>query len=79
MVAVQNADNKIFIVYILALVKLMIIPIYFSYKAQITLLINIEISIKYSNFLNIFSSDFAAELLEYTRIKNYPIDLLDSK
>ena len=38
-----------------------------------------EISAKYSNFLNIFFLDFLAELLKYTRINNHFINLLDIK
>ena len=34
---------------------------------------------EYSNFSDVFSSDSAAELPEYTGINNHPIDLLDDK
>ena len=38
-----------------------------------------RISAKYSDYSNVFSSDSAAELPEYTRINNPLIDLLDNK
>ena len=34
---------------------------------------------KYSNFSNVFFSDFVAKLLEHTRINNHLINLLDNK
>ena len=34
---------------------------------------------KYSDFSNVFSSDSAVELPEYTGINNHPINLLDNK
>ena len=37
------------------------------------------IPVKYSDFSNVFSSDSAAELLQYIGINNHPINLLDNK
>ena len=56
-------------------------PIHLSYRAQVALLISEKtgISTEYSNVSNIFSSDSVAELLEYIRINNHSIDLLDNK
>lgn len=31
---------------------------------------------KYADFTDIFSSDFVAQLLEYTEINNYPLNLV---
>ena len=55
--------------------------IYSSCQAQVTLLTSekTEIITKYSDFSNLFSSDSAVELLEYTIINNHLIDLLDNK
>ena len=38
-----------------------------------------RILIEYSDFSNIFFLDSASELLEYTRINDHPINLLDNK
>ena len=78
---VPNADNKTFIVHIAALAKQIIIPIYSSCQAQITSLMSEEtrISIKYSDFSNIFLSDSVAELPEYNRISDHSINLPDNK
>ena len=73
-IMVLNTDNKNFMVYIATLVQLIIMLIYSFYKDCITLLISMETLIKYFNFLNIFLSDFAAELTKYTRINNYFIN-----
>ena len=78
-VAALNADNDIFVVYVVALAELTTIPIYSSCQAQVALLTSEEtkISAKYSDFYNVFSSDSAAKLLEHT---NDPfINLLDNK
>ena len=74
-----NADSRIFIVYLASLAKPTIIPIYSFYKAQVALLISAKIYTKYFDFLNIFSSDSAAKLSEYTGINNYSINLLKDK
>ena len=36
-----------------------------------------KVSVKYSDFANIFSADLASKLLEYTRINNHAIKLVD--
>ena len=76
-----NVDNETFVVHIAALVEPTTIPIYPSCQAQVATLTSEEngIPVEYSNFSNVFSSDFAAELLEYTRINDHPIDLLHDK
>lgn len=74
-----DKNNKIFIIYIVALVKLITISIYLSYTTEITLLTSAKISTKYFNFLNIFFWDSVAEFVEYTRVKNYFINLFDNK
>lgn len=38
-----------------------------------------KISTKYSNLLDIFSLDSAAEMLKYTKINDHPINLLEDK
>ena len=76
-----NADNEIFGVHIAALAEPMTIPIYPSYQAQVALLMSkkTEIPIEYSDFFNVFFSNSVVELLEYTRINDHPIDLLDNR
>ena len=69
----------IFMVFVVALVKAKIMSIYSFYKAQITLLINIAIFIKYTNFLDNFSLDSIRKLPKYTRMNNYFINPLDDK
>ena len=68
---VLNADNKILVVHIVALLMLTIMLIYPFCKVQVTLLICTKISTKYFNFLDVFFLDSATELLEHTRINNY--------
>ena len=67
-VAVLNADNKIFVVHVSALVKLTIMPIHSPRQAQVAALTSEETGIpaEYSDFSNIFSLDSAAELPEHT-------------
>ena len=79
--AVLNRDNKIFVIHIAALVEPIIMSIYSSHQVQVILLKSKEnrISIEYSDFSNVFSSDSAVELTEHTRIKDYPINLLNNK
>ena len=56
-------------------------PIYPSRKAQVAALTSEETGIpaEYSDFSNVFSSDFAVQLLEHTRINDHPINLVDDK
>ena len=79
--AVSNVENETFVMHVAALAKATIIPIYHFYQAQVALLISEEIRIlvEYFDFSNLFSLDSAAELPEYIRINNHPINLLDNK
>ena len=79
--AVLNADDEIFMVYVAVLVEPTSMPIHLSRQTQVAVLTSEETGIpaEYSDFSNVFSSDSAAELPEYTRINNHPIDLLDDK
>ena len=76
---VLDSDDKIFTVYIAALVKLIIILIYSSCKAQVGLLRSTKFSAKYFNFSNIFLSDSTMDLSNYTRINNHLINFLHNK
>lgn len=78
-VAVLHIENKIFVVHITALAELTNIPIQLFYKAQVILLTSIEISIKYSKFLVIFSLNSIVELLKHSKINNSSINLLVNK
>ena len=80
-VVVLNVDDKIFVVHVAALVKPTTMLIYPSYQTLITTLPSKETGIptKYSDFCNIFSSDSAVELPEYTGINNHLINLLNNK
>ena len=79
--AALNADNKTFVVHVAALAEPTTIPIYPSGQAQVAALMSKEngIPAEYSDFSNVFSSDSAAELLEYAVINDHPINLLDNK
>ena len=74
-----HTDNATFMVYIATLAEPTIMLIYSSYEGQVALLINIEISTKYSNFLNVFTSNSTLEWLKYTRINDHLINLLKDK
>ena len=76
-----NANNEIFVVYVAALVEPTTMPIYPSCQAQVAALTSkkTRIPAKYSDFSNVFSSESAAELLEYTGINDHFINLLDDK
>ena len=76
---VLDINNKFFAMYIATLVKPIIMSIYFFYKTKVALLINIKISAKYSDFLNVLFLDFAIKLLEYVKINDNFINLLNSK
>ena len=79
--AALNANNETFMVHVAALVEPTTIPIHLSYQAQVATLTSKETGIpaKYSDFSDVFSSDSAAELPEYTGINDHPINLLDNK
>ena len=79
-----NIDNEIFMIYVVALnIKSTNMVVYPSQAAQIELLkphnTPTTISIKYSNYTNIFSSEFATELPKHTNIINHIIGLEESK
>ena len=79
--AALNGDDETFVVHVAALAEPTTMPIYPSCQAQVAALSSEETGIpaKYSDFSNVFSSDFAAELPEHTRINNHLINLLDDK
>ena len=80
-VVILNVNNKIFVVYVAALVEPISILIYLFYQVQVALLISeeTEIPTEYSNFSNVFSSDSAVKLPEHIGINDNPINLLDNK
>ena len=80
-VAALNADDESFVVHVAALGEPITIPIYPSCQAQVASLMSKEtgISAKYSDFSNVFSSDFPAKLLKHKKINDHPINLLDNK
>ena len=79
--AAPNADNKTFVLHVVALAEPTTMPIHLSGQAQVAVLTSKEtrISIEYSDFCNVFSSYSAAELLEHTGMNNHSINLLDDK
>ena len=79
--AVSNEDKTTFVVYIKAIAKSTIMPIYPSGQSEVALLTSEEkgISAEYSDFSDIFSLDSAVELLVHTGINNHSINLLDDK
>ena len=79
--AALNANNKTFVVHIVALAEPTTMPIYSSHQTQVATLMSekTEIPAEYSDFSNVFSSDSAAELTEYTKINDHPINLLNNK
>ena len=81
MAAAPNKVDKPFVVYIAALVEQTTMPIYSFYYIQVALLSSEEtrISAKYSDFFNVFSLGSMTELLEYIRINDPYINLLNNK
>ena len=79
--ALLNANNKIFIMHVAALVELITMLIYSFCQAQVVTLTSEETRIhtEYYNLSNVFFSDSAAELLEYTKINDHLITLVDNK
>ena len=80
-VAALNADDKTFMVHVVALAKWTTMLIYSSYQVQVALLKSEKNGIltECSNFSNVFSSDSAAKIPEYTRINDHSINLLYNK
>lgn len=64
-----------------SIMKLIKIIIYLLKKALITSLDikKINIPTKYSNFANVYLSNFVVKLLYHTSINNYLINLVDNK
>ena len=77
--ALLNVEDETFVMYIVVLAKPIIIPIYCSHEAQVTLSKSMETCTKYFDFSNVFSLDSAAELLAYGGINNYSINLFQDK
>ena len=79
--AILNGDNETFVVYGAALAEPKTIEIHLFCQTEVTLLMSERngISAEYLNFSNVFSSDFAAELLEHIKINDHSINLLDNK
>lgn len=68
----------VYIVSILKSLKIMVYPL----QEALIVLLNLEkinILIKYFNFANVFLSNSAAKLQDYTNISNYLIDLINGK
>lgn len=74
-------DDKIFIVYVAFFISLD--PIYHFYNTQIPFLKADKtfsvIPIEHTDFVDIFSLILTTKLLEYIKINNYIINLLDNK
>ncbi len=88
--AALDGNSEIFVMHIAALEVLTAMPIHPSkisqlqdYPAQIAALqwdkALTEISTKFSNYADVFSSDLAIELPENTRINKHAIELIDGK
>ena len=65
---ILNADNKIFMIHVAALMELVIMLIHPFCQAQVVLLTSKKTAIpsEYSDIFNIFFSNSAAKLPEYT-------------
>lgn len=72
-----NPEDEAFVMYVASIRGL----VYFSCEVLITSLEMKEITVptEYSNFTNIFFSNFAAKLLEYIEINNHSINLKKDK
>ena len=79
--AALNADDETFVVHVAALAEPTTMPIHPSRQAQVAALTSEETGIptEYSDFSDVFSSDSAAELPEYTGTNDHLINLLDDK
>ena len=78
--AALNEEDETFVVYMAAF-NMVDSTIHPSWQAQISLLgvKKVTIPSEYADYTNVFSSNFAAELPEYTSINDHPIDLIDDK
>ena len=80
-IAILKADNEIFMMYITALAKSIIMLIHPFCQAQVASLTSEKTRIfaEYSDFFNVFSSDSVVKLLESLKINDHRIDLLNDK
>lgn len=81
---VFNLNNKTFVVFIATLVISfnLDIEVHSSCKPQMTFLVVktlIVVPIEYTNFANVFSLEIAVKILEYIKIINQSIILVDSQ
>lgn len=80
-----DLEHKTFVVHTVSLgfPPLTNTNVYLSCRPQITSLIAkktlIKISVKYVNFIGVFSSNLASKLLKHTGINNYTIKLINSQ
>lgn len=67
----MNKNNEIFVTFLLTII------IHLTKKAQITFLITkkVKISVKYSDFLDIFLEKQTLILLKITKLNQYTIEL----
>lgn len=79
MIVALNIDNKAFVIYVATLVDLTIMLIYSTCRAYVILLRNKKISAKYSDFLDIFSSDSLVRLPMHIGINDHTINLLEDE
>ena len=79
--AALNINNEIFVIYVVLSATSITILIYFSHQDQVASLTKEKtgIFVEYSDFFDVFFSDSVTELLEYTKINDYRINLLDNK
>ena len=79
--AALNVNNETFVVHGAALAEPTIMSIHPSCQAQVAALTSKKTGIfaEYSDFSNIFSSDFAVELPKHIGINDHPVNLLDNK
>lgn len=81
-VTTLNSNDEIFIIYIISLASFNL-NIHLSYKTYIALLnankMPTTILLKYTKFVDIFSSDLVTKFLRYTKINNHIINLIDDK
>lgn len=77
--AILDLNHKTFIIYIAFLAPGSEVNLFC--RSQIAFLKTDETStfvlFEYTNFVDVFSKDLVAKLLEYTKINNYPIDLVE--
>ena len=76
-------EHKIFVIHVVALNINLGDEVCFSKKAQMAYLkvdeVPIKVLSKYADFINLFLSKLAAELLEYIKINNHAIKFVDNQ